>query len=134
MGPRAALCLGRAWRCLAPPDTDRRPPPGHDSGGVSIAPGNSGLPETAEYGRSQCHRQLFLPVTKAGALMKRPRIFISHAWTDREWVRSFAESLKAQGVQVWLDEMQVPAGKRLEQAIEQGFRDSDVVAFVITAD
>jgi len=66
--------------------------------------------------------------------MSQRRIFISHALTDRDWVRAFAESLKAEGVQVWLDELQVPAGERLEKATEQGLRGSDVVAFVITAD
>ena len=66
--------------------------------------------------------------------MSQRRIFISHALTDCDWVRAFAESLKAEGVQVWLDELQVPAGERLEKATEQGLRGSDVVAFVITAD
>ena len=66
--------------------------------------------------------------------MKKRRIFISHAGGDGEWVRAFAQSLKAQGVQVWLDELQIPAGERQEKAMEQGFRDSDVVAFVITSD
>lgn len=66
--------------------------------------------------------------------MKKRRIFISHAPSDREWVRAFAEALKAQGVEVWLDELQLQAGERLEQEMEQGFRESDVIAFVITAD
>ena len=66
--------------------------------------------------------------------MSQRSIFISHARTDRDWVRAFAESLKAGGVQVWLDELQIPVGKRLEEAVEQGLRDSDVVAFVITSD
>jgi hypothetical protein len=61
-------------------------------------------------------------------------IFISHAPTDRDWVRAFAESLKAEGVQVWLDEFEVPVGERVEEATEQGLRGSDLVAFVITAD
>lgn len=62
------------------------------------------------------------------------RLFISHARTDRDWVLAFAAFLKAEGVQVWLDELQVPAGKRPEEAIEQGLRGSDVVAFVITSE
>lgn len=66
--------------------------------------------------------------------MKKRRIFVSHARSDREWVRAFAEALTAQGVEVWLDELQLQAGERLEQAMEQGFRDSDVIAFVITPD
>ena len=66
--------------------------------------------------------------------MSERRIFISHGRADREWARAFAESLKARGAQVWLDELQIRAGKRLEDEIEQGLRDSDVVAFVITPD
>jgi hypothetical protein len=66
--------------------------------------------------------------------MSQRRIFISHGASDREWVRAFAESLQAQGVQVWLDDLQIPAGGRLEEALEQGLRGSDVVAFVITSD
>jgi TIR domain len=62
------------------------------------------------------------------------RIFISHSRADRDWVRAFAESLKAQGVQVWLDDMQIQPGERLEDAIEEGLRNSDIVAFVITSD
>jgi hypothetical protein len=75
-----------------------------------------------------------LPIEKAGEAMSQRSIFISHARADREWVRTFAESLTAQGVQVWLDELQIPAGERLEKAMEQGFRGSDVIAFVITPD
>lgn len=66
--------------------------------------------------------------------MKKRRIFISHASSDREWVRTFAEALMDQGAEVWLDELQLRPGERVEQAMEQGFRDSDVIAFVITPD
>jgi hypothetical protein len=66
--------------------------------------------------------------------MNPRNIFISHSRADREWVRAFAESLQAKGVQVWLDDMQIPPGERLEDAIEKGLRGSDVVAFVITPD
>jgi len=66
--------------------------------------------------------------------MKKRRIFISHAQSDREWVRAFAEALAAQGADVWLDELQLQPGERVEREMERGFRDSDVIAFVITAD
>jgi hypothetical protein len=66
--------------------------------------------------------------------MSQRRIFISHAPADRDWVRAFAASLKAEGAQVWLDEFEVPVGERLEEATEQGLRNSDLVAFVITPD
>jgi predicted nucleotide-binding protein len=66
--------------------------------------------------------------------MSKRQVFISHSSTDVEWVRAFAESLEAQGAQVWLDELQVRAGSRVEKALEQGLRGSDVIAFVITPD
>jgi hypothetical protein len=64
--------------------------------------------------------------------MSKRRIFISHAGADRNWVRAFAESLKAQGVMVWLDEWQVPAGEPIQEALEQGLRTSDTIAFILT--
>jgi TIR domain len=64
--------------------------------------------------------------------MSQRRIFISHAPTDREWVRAFAESLKAEGANVWLDQLEVPLGQPVEDELEEGFRASDVIAFVIT--
>ena len=66
--------------------------------------------------------------------MSQKRIFISHSAGDREWVQAFAASLQAQGASVWLDELKIGPGERLEEAIEKGLRDSDVVAFVITPD
>jgi hypothetical protein len=66
--------------------------------------------------------------------MKKRRIYISHARTDREWVLAFAEALTSQGVEVWLDVKQLQLGERLEPAMERGLRESDVIVFVITPD
>jgi hypothetical protein len=62
------------------------------------------------------------------------KIFISHSGADREWVRDFAASLKAHGSEVWLDEWQVRPGEPWQQALENGLRGSDIVAFIVTPD
>ncbi|HEV3256655.1 MAG TPA: toll/interleukin-1 receptor domain-containing protein [Gemmataceae bacterium] len=64
--------------------------------------------------------------------MNKRQIFISHAGADREWVWAFAESLKAQGVTVWLDEWQLHAGEPMRDALEKALRTSDTVAFILT--
>src|SRR5688572_4919895 len=66
--------------------------------------------------------------------MSEPQVYISHshANADREWVRGFAESLKRYGVKVWLDELQIPAGESLRDAIEEGLRSSDIVVYIVT--
>lgn len=66
--------------------------------------------------------------------MTKPRIFISHAGADPDWVRAFAKSLKALGALVWLDDWEVQAGEPLGDAIEQALRDSEVIAFILTAE
>jgi hypothetical protein len=38
--------------------------------------------------------------------MKEPRVFISYSQDDSDWVRKFAEALRDQSVDVWLDSWQ----------------------------
>src|SRR5438093_5229270 len=47
-------------------------------------------------------------------------------------VRRFAEALREQNVNVWLDEWQVTAGEPLREAIEAGLRSSDAIVSVLT--
>lgn len=63
----------------------------------------------------------------------RPKIFISFSLEDSAWVRLFAEALKDLDVAVWFDEWQINAGDHLQDAIEQGLRDSDAIVAVLSA-
>src|SRR5688572_25405208 len=63
--------------------------------------------------------------------MKSPKLFISYSHDDVTWVRPFADELKQQGVQVWLDLDRIPAGASLDAALERGLRDCEAVAFVL---
>lgn len=52
-----------------------------------------------------------------------PDLFISHASEDKELVaRPLYEALKAQGLDVWLDESELTLGDSLRQKIEEGLR------------
>lgn len=64
--------------------------------------------------------------------MSEPQVFISYSHDDSEWVRRFAEALRQQNVNVWLDEWQVSAGEPLREAIEEGLRSSDAIVSVLT--
>ena len=64
--------------------------------------------------------------------MNEPKVFISYSHDDAEWARRFAEALRRQNVNVWLDEWQVSAGDSLRDAIEAGLRGSDAIVSVLT--
>ncbi|MBI2298918.1 MAG: toll/interleukin-1 receptor domain-containing protein [Armatimonadetes bacterium] len=66
--------------------------------------------------------------------MSDPKVFISYSHDDAEWVSRFAEALRDQGVDVWLDSWQVHAGDSLREAMEAGLRGSDAVVAVLSAD
>jgi len=65
-------------------------------------------------------------------VMNEPKVSISYSHEDAEWVRRFAEALREQNVNVWLDEWQVTAGEPLREAIEAGLRSSDAIVSVLT--
>jgi len=48
-------------------------------------------------------------------------------------VREFAEALRDQGVDVWLDVWQVHAGDSFSDALETGLRGSDAIVAVLSA-
>ena len=66
--------------------------------------------------------------------MSKPKVFISHSEADRDWARAFAQSLQAQGVRVWLDDMEIQLGQPVEKELERGLRGSDIIAFVLTSE
>lgn len=64
--------------------------------------------------------------------MNEPKVFISYAHDDVDWVRRFAEALREQHVQVWLDTDQGTPDESLLEAIEAGLRSSDAIVSVLT--
>jgi hypothetical protein len=61
-----------------------------------------------------------------------PKAFISYSRDDAEWVHRFAEALRGQHVQVWLDADQTTPGEALLEQIEAGLRSSGAIVSVLT--
>jgi hypothetical protein len=63
--------------------------------------------------------------------MRSQQVFISYSRADAEWAKSFANALKRRGIRVWLDQFQSPVGKSVDEALEAGLRESDVLVTLI---
>ena len=64
--------------------------------------------------------------------MSEPKVFISYSRDDADWVRRFAEALREQSVDVWLDAWQVHAGDSFRDALEAGLRGSDAIVAILS--
>jgi hypothetical protein len=67
--------------------------------------------------------------------MTAPRVFISHAGEDRQrFVMAFAQRLRENGVDAWLDQWEMKPGDHfVEKIFEQGLRNADAVIIVLSA-
>jgi hypothetical protein len=68
------------------------------------------------------------------AAPKAPRIFLSHAWADKDQVRPLAEQLRANGADVWFDEWELGPGDSLVQKLSDGLGACDVFLVVLSRD
>ena len=59
-------------------------------------------------------------------------IFLSYATTDREWVKSFSDALKAEGLKTWFDVAELPAGSRWQDEIEVALRSSKTLIAILS--
>lgn len=59
-------------------------------------------------------------------------IFLSHNINDKTFVRRLAKDLRAAGVTVWLDEMQIKIGDSIFSAIAGGIENADYLAVVLS--
>ena len=64
--------------------------------------------------------------------MSVPKVFISYSHNDAEWVRAFADALRQEQVEVWLDEWEIKLGESLRDALEAGLRQSDAIVAVVS--
>jgi hypothetical protein len=45
--------------------------------------------------------------------MQQPSIFLSHKFRDKPFVRTLAQELRAMGIRVWLDKVELKGGDSL---------------------
>lgn len=66
------------------------------------------------------------------AVRERPSAFISHSSLDLPFARRLADRLQGQGVDVWLDDMQLKAGDALTTAISLAVEQHDFVIVILS--
>jgi hypothetical protein len=64
--------------------------------------------------------------------MPKNNVFISYARTDEAFARQIASLLSKEGLNVWIDVQDIPAGERWSNAIQQGLDAAEVMLLVIT--
>ncbi len=64
--------------------------------------------------------------------MEIPKVFISHSSEDKSYVGTFAERLRANGVDAWYDEWEIGPGDSFVQKINQGLGDCDKFIIVVS--
>lgn len=71
--------------------------------------------------------------SESKAMNEPPIVFISHASSDKEtFVTEFAQRLRENGVEVWLDERSLLVGDSLATHIADGIREADATVIVLS--
>ncbi|HEU4560808.1 MAG TPA: toll/interleukin-1 receptor domain-containing protein, partial [Longimicrobium sp.] len=60
------------------------------------------------------------------------KVFISHRSTDGAWAKRLATDLRAAGVHAWLDTWDMPPGKPITDAMQDGIEESQAMVLVLT--
>jgi nucleoside 2-deoxyribosyltransferase len=63
--------------------------------------------------------------------MAKPKIFVSYSHKEAAWAKEFAQALSQRGLRVWIDQLAVKPGESIREAVEKGFRESDVFVALI---
>ncbi len=64
--------------------------------------------------------------------MEQPRVFFSYSRDDSEFVLKLASELREQGVNLWLDQLDIAAGERWDSAIEKALETCETLIVVLS--
>ena len=62
----------------------------------------------------------------------RPQVFFSYARADAEFVLKLANDLRAAGISLWIDQLDIPAGERWDSAVENALKASPYLLVVLS--
>ena len=65
-------------------------------------------------------------------MSQEAHIFISYAREDREFALRLARDLRSEGVNIWMDQLDIPPGVRWDRAIEQALRTCDRLLIILS--
>ena len=61
-----------------------------------------------------------------------PRAFISYSHVNRDFATKLANGLKAAGHPVWFDQLDIPAGARWDDEVENALRECSIFMVILT--
>jgi hypothetical protein len=70
-------------------------------------------------------------MTESGVI--NPKVFMSHNWRDKDFVRRLALDLKSAGASVWIDEAEIKIGDSLIEKIRNGIDEVDYLAVILSS-
>jgi formylglycine-generating enzyme required for sulfatase activity len=60
------------------------------------------------------------------------RTFLSYSRANKDFALKLARELKAEGLPVWLDQLDIPAGARWDREVEKALKESEVFMIILT--
>ena len=63
---------------------------------------------------------------------EKQKIFFSYAREDSDFVLKLAKELRAAGADLWLDQLDIPAGRRWDRAVEEALEASPCMLVVLS--
>src|SRR5215208_1319107 len=64
--------------------------------------------------------------------MERPTVFLSHSHKDAKFARDLRTRLDADGIDAWLDAVEIKVGDTIHEKVNEGLRRSDFFAIVLS--
>lgn len=63
---------------------------------------------------------------------KQRKTFLSYSRLNKEFAVRLAKELKSEGFDVWLDQLDIPAGARWDREVEKALRESEIFMIILT--
>ena len=64
--------------------------------------------------------------------METGKLFFSYARADSEFVLKLAEDLRSSGINLWLDQLDIPGGARWDRSVEEALKVSPSLLVVLS--
>jgi hypothetical protein len=64
---------------------------------------------------------------------KQRKTFLSYSRVNKDFAIRLAKELKSEGFNIWLDQMDIPAGARWDREVEKALRESEIFMIILTS-
>ncbi len=70
--------------------------------------------------------------SRQGSIMSLPIVFLCHSSNDKPFVRTLAERLRSDRIDIWLDELEISVGESIHEKVNEGLKTSDFFVVVLS--